>query len=374
MKNHEIARWRMHNQRLWSAPASERWQSAVDVVRGLGAIQSQEVGVARVSFGGRANVSEADVDEALADGRILRTHTLRPTWHFVAAADLRWLAKLSAPRVRQLASYMMRKVELDEKTLAKSNAIFAKELAQNRAMTRDEVTDALAAGGITDPTGVRLAYLTMHAELDALICSGPVRGKQQTWSLVADRVKEAEFPKGTDSVVDGDAAVVRLVSLFFTTRGPATIKDCAAWSSLTTATVKTALQQAGGFSSFVHADGREYWNAPSTLPDSFSSKRADLVQGFDEITVGYSDSRDVIHGLLKESPAHERPPLLHTILLDGQLLGHWRPQPGTGADKGKVVVETVLYNKLTKVDAIALDDAVARYGEFVGSDVVRREK
>lgn len=235
MKPSEIVRRRLRAQRLWGAPAAPKGAgaaAAVDVVRHLLAVQSQEAAAAKFSIGARAGgVVTADVDAALDAGRLVRTHVLRPTWHTVAAEDLRWLLRLTAPRVRQLSAFMMRKLHIDERLLARTNAALRQALAKNNAMTRDELAALL---GIDGPP---LTYVLQHAELEAVICSGPERprgtrgpgqGRQQTWALVDDRVAA-----GTAEVdVDGAAAVARLVDRFFRTRGPATVKDCATWCTL----------------------------------------------------------------------------------------------------------------------------------------------
>lgn len=41
------------------------------------------------------------IEEALAKGEILRTHVMRPTWHFVTPEDIRWMLRLSAERIRK---------------------------------------------------------------------------------------------------------------------------------------------------------------------------------------------------------------------------------------------------------------------------------
>jgi hypothetical protein len=65
-------------------------------------VQAQEFGVAKWSIAqrSRGQVTSADLDRALAERRILRTHVLRSTWHFVLPADLRWMLMLIGPRVR----------------------------------------------------------------------------------------------------------------------------------------------------------------------------------------------------------------------------------------------------------------------------------
>jgi len=66
----------------------------------LGAVQSQDYGPAKWAVGMRQRrASDAAVERAFAEGRILRTHVLRPTWHFVLPADIRWLLTATAPRL-----------------------------------------------------------------------------------------------------------------------------------------------------------------------------------------------------------------------------------------------------------------------------------
>src|SRR5262245_34118219 len=95
-----------------------------DVVSWLGAVQSQDYPGARWALGLRApGLVDADVERAFNEGKILRTHVLRPTWHFVTAADLRWLLTLSAPRVHQVSGSVFRQCELDRPTFARSRRV-----------------------------------------------------------------------------------------------------------------------------------------------------------------------------------------------------------------------------------------------------------
>ena len=54
----------------------------------MGAIQAQEYEMAKWAIGIRLRSSSLEtVNEALYKGDILRTHVMRPTWHFVAAEE-----------------------------------------------------------------------------------------------------------------------------------------------------------------------------------------------------------------------------------------------------------------------------------------------
>jgi len=126
----------MRTQRLWDT----RFEAPRDVVRWLGALQAQEFALAKWSIAQRTRgLKRGDVEQAFADGVIVRTHVLRPTWHFALGEDLRWLLKATAPRVNALNAYYNRQHKLDTKLFAKSNAIIAKALEGGAHLTRSEL-------------------------------------------------------------------------------------------------------------------------------------------------------------------------------------------------------------------------------------------
>ena len=135
------------------------------------------------------SATDDDIDRAFADGSILRTHVLRPTWHFVAPVDLRWLLTLTAPRVHSVDAFMYRKLELDRAIFKRSHAALATALQGGSQLTRTELRGVLRNGGVAVDDGLRLAYIMMSAELDGLICSGARRGKQFTDALVDERAR-----------------------------------------------------------------------------------------------------------------------------------------------------------------------------------------
>ena len=65
-------------------------------------------------------VTDAELDVSFDSGAYVRTHVMRPTWHFVAAEDLRWLLALTAQRVHQASAYQYKALELDLETRAES--------------------------------------------------------------------------------------------------------------------------------------------------------------------------------------------------------------------------------------------------------------
>ena len=146
---------------------------------------------AKWSVGSRAQrATDADIERAFDAGEILRTHVLRPTWHFVLPADIRWLLTATAPRVQARCAYRYRQLGLDAATLRRGDEALAAALRGGADLTRAEAAAVLAAAGI-DAAGQRLPYLLMHAELEAVVCSGPRKGKQHTWALLEERAPQA---------------------------------------------------------------------------------------------------------------------------------------------------------------------------------------
>jgi hypothetical protein len=354
----EIIPSRLRNQRLWGHQLDE----PEEVVRWLVAMQSQEFGPAKWAVGQRTTgATNAALDRAYADGAILRTHILRPTWHFVAAKDLRWLMALSGPRVHALNAFVDRRLELDESLVARTNARLAAAVGGGRHLTRTQLAFCLNDAGIP-ASGQRLAYIVMRAELDAVICSGPPRGKQHTYALFDERV-----PPGLS--FDRDQALAELTERYFTSRGPATLKDFSRWSSMTLTDCRRGVELVATKLDHEVLDGRTYWFAaspPSVPSREPSSPRIDLVQIYDEYVMGYSESRDLIQPPGTSSSLFQgRVTFPHAILRDGRLVGRWR----TVMIERSRLIETQLSRPFDPAEVKALGDAVQRYGAFIGKPV-----
>lgn len=352
----EIAARRLVNQRLAGAPLG----GASEVVRWLGAVQAQEYPVARWSIGQRAaGLTEADVDSALADGQILRTHVLRDTWHLVAAEDIRWLVELTRPRIQARNATMHRRLGLEPRTLARTDALLLDALASHGRLTRRQLGSLLREHGV-ETESPRLAYILMHAELELLICSGGLDGKQQTYALLEERAEQAaSLPR--------EEALAELTKRYFTSHGPATPKDLSWWASLRIADARLGIELLGAELERMEVGGRTYWSRPSAaVRPATPAPRAHLLQGYDEYVNAYSESKDVfdIEGLARVVPQGQTM-FTHAVLLDGQVVGHWRRR----LTREAMTIDVQLAALLDGAGRDALDDAVERYGRFVGLPV-----
>ena len=141
----DFAHQRLLNQHL----AQPFFNQPQDVVDWLVAVQAQDYAGAKWAIGLRMQqANDAVLDKAFNEGTILRTHLLRPTWHFVTPADIRWLLTLTAPRVHMANGTMYRKIGLDEVTLNQSAGVITSALQGGQQLTRDELRDHLQRAGI----------------------------------------------------------------------------------------------------------------------------------------------------------------------------------------------------------------------------------
>ncbi len=303
-----IIRRRIAAQRLAGRP----FGGPADAVRGLLAVQSQEYLQAKWALAMRCGeATNAEIDASFDRGDFLRTHVLRPTWHFVAPEDLRPLLRLTAPRVRRLMAPQDRELSIDEPTLATARRTTEAALEGGAALTRRDLAERLAGEGITGD-GRRIGHITMRLELEALICSGPRDGKQHTYALVDERVPPETSPASDDDVLAG--ATVR----FFAGHGPATAHDFAKWASLRVSDARAGLDLTGDRLDRFEHGGTTYWHAGLGDADA-TADRALLLPEYDESWAGYRDLR-----MRLAAPVPGRLDLRRPVLVGGEVRAAWR--------------------------------------------------
>jgi hypothetical protein len=331
-----------------------------DVVASLGAVQSQDFAGGKWALSIRTKNDPPDslIEQAFDEGRILRTHILRPTWHFVHPADIRWILQLTAPRVHAFNAYMYRQLELDKAVFQKSNKVIIKSLEGNKYLTRVELGTAIKKAGII-ANNLRLTYLMMYPELEGILCSGPRRGKQFTYALIEERVPQVRS-------LSRDQALAELTKRYFNTRGPATLQDFSWWSGLTVADARKGMDSVKSqFISEVMGE-KPYWFPASMKTAKVRSPLAHLLPNYDEYFIGFKD-RNAIGETVRNAGVNigHAAFLAHVISLDGQLIGGWKRM----IEKKNVNVELNLVVKITRDQKQAVLDATERFGKFLDLSV-----
>jgi DNA glycosylase AlkZ-like len=349
MQDLDVARWRLRSQHLvWPYAVSAR-----EAVGSLLAVQAENPSQAGWAVASRTpSPGQGELAALLDDGTVIRTHVLRPTWHFVLGEDLGWLLELTGPRVRRVTSQQLRTTHgLDERAIGRAVAAVVGAVADRGQLTRAQLAGELRGRGVGG-SGQMLMILLAHAELDGLICSGTITGGQHTYALTAQRVPAPRRLGRAE-------ALAELAWRYFTGHGPATERDLAYWATLTLADVRAGLAQVHDrLDSFSH-DGRTFWHAPGDAPTGPQQPAAHLLQILDETYRGYQDSRWVLDAAGQVPRTRET--AAGMALIDAQLLAAMR----RSLAPGYVRFDLRPYRPLTPPQVEALGQAAQRYGAYL---------
>ena len=351
MDDRAIARWRLHTLRL----SQRTYPSPAAAVAGLLAVQAENYPQASWAVATRTDgVTQAALQADFDDGVLLRTHVLRPTWHFVRPDDIRWLVELTAPRVNRTTAALQAQLGLDAAAMQTSTAVITGALAEAGHLTRAALAERLQEAGLP-VAGQRLGVFLLHAELAGLICSGVMAGREHTYALLDER---APAPRR----LDRDEALAEIALRYFRGHGPATAADLAYWATLTLTDVRAGLAAVADQLDRVEHDGRTYWFTDPPPDDARLQPRGHLLQTLDEYHNGYQDSRSVLDadGIVPRG----RRATVGMTLVDSQMVGDMRRR----IEPDRVVFEVGLFRDLGGDELDAVHAAAGRYGEFLGLD------
>lgn len=345
----EIVRNRLINQQI----AFTRFKKPEQIVSWLGAMQSQVYAFAKWAIGLRLPGSnEAMVEQAFNEGRILRTHMLRPTWHFVTPTDIRWMLALTAPRVNAFNAYMYRKLGLENRILNRSTDILIEVLRGGKHLNRLVLRYALAKAKIrTDEN--RMSHLLMHAELAGIICSGPRQGKQFTYALLEERVPPLPIP-------DREECLSELTHRYFASLGPASLHDFVWWSGLTMADARDGVAMLKPPFIQEQMEKHHYVYAPlsSTVKNIKDIHATFLLPDYDEYGISYKDRSSIFNiKRLSTTVIAGNPEFKHTLIIEGQAGGTWQRV----VRNNKTTAETSFFVSMNKAKQAAVNAAIERY-------------
>ncbi len=360
---HPLAARRLLNQQIAAATCT----TPAEVVSHLLAMQAQDYLGTLWAVGLRLPGStERTIEAALENRSIVRTWPMRGTLHVVAAADVRWLLDLLAPRRLAQAAYRRRQLDIDEDTLARSRAVCQKALQGGRQLERGAMFALLESHGIST-AGQRGIHILGTLAQEGLLCLGARSGKQFTFALLDEWVPHARsLPR--------DEALAELARRYCVGHGPAAVQDFAWWSGLTLSDARAALAAAAPHLQQEVIDGDTYWQAAGA-PDAAnvdSEELADavhLLPGFDEYLLGYTDRSAVLdprHALLTHPGTNGM--MLPVLVVGGRVVGVWK----RAIKKKAVALNFTPFEPLTVAQKEAVAGAAERYGHFLQLPVIVR--
>ena len=313
MQVNNIAKARLVNQQI----SGTKFKTAKEIVGWMGAMQAQDFSMAKWALGIRLPGStEKEIESAVSDGEIIRTHILRPTWHFVLPEDLNWMRSLSAPKSKTSLSSRDRALGLTEAIIKKSKKIIERALSKGEHLTGDELAVELERNKI-DTGDYRAWHLFYKAELDGIICSGVIKNGKPTFALLHERVL-------VENKLKREEALGLLAKKYFLSHGPATLQDFAWWSGLNLGDSRAALEavKSGLFSEVINK--QTYWFTNSLMLPKHGDDAVYLLPAFDEFIISYKD-RTATFPFGKQKKAISNNGIFKpVIVIGGEVLGIWK--------------------------------------------------
>lgn len=343
----EICRMRLTAQQL----ISTEFNSVGQLVSYMGALQAQDYAMAKWAIGGRlAGATDALIEKALNNKAIVRTHVLRPTWHFAAAQDIRWMLELTAAPVRKAMAYNNRALGLDDAVFKKCRKVIEKIL-RGKQLTREEIMQALAKISVrTDEN--RAAHIMLDAELSGLVCNGARREKQFTYALMDEVVPPAKPMKKEE-------ALALLAEKYFTSHGPATLQDFTWWSGLPAGEAKAALAGISTKLQSAACENKLYWFSHSNVKTKAQSS-FHFLPAFDEYMVSYKDRSAALDPRFSRMALTGNGIFYPVVVVNGKIKGVWK----RSVVKNKVHITTEFFTR-EKIPGSALRKAAQRFAGFL---------
>jgi hypothetical protein len=351
VKEKDILKLRLHNQGL----AVEKRGTVKEVVASMGAVQAQDYAMAKWAIGLRlSGTSDAMIEAAINRGDIVRVHIMRPTWHFVAPEDIRWMTTLTAPNIKKLAAVHNKQIGLTASNITKCLKLIENFLGDGEPKTRTEIVEELSRRKL-NLDNVQATNVMILAEVEMIACNGPRRNKEFTYALFDSRVPSY-------NQIDRDEAMRRLTTRYFASHGPATLRDFAWWSGLSNTDVKSAVTMCGDVLLRETVEGQEYYRS-SRSPGEDTSKPdgIQLIPPYDEFTVGYAN-RELVGGTSKEAQSYLGNLIFKPVVINnGKAIGIWRREV-----KKKLMIEVGLMDQISAAKQKQLVKAVKAYERFLG--------
>jgi hypothetical protein len=358
MKSVEIPSLRLFNQMI----EGRSRRTLHSVISTLGAIQAQDYAMAKWAIGKRLPKStEETFDKAFASGELLRTHLLRPTWHLVAATDIRWMLRLTAPNIKASMRSRHKDLELTDPVVRKCNNIFEKALSSRKALSREALAHLLEKSRISTRGNNRLSHILLCAELDGVICSGPPVGNKHTYALLNDRVP-------THSTLTREESLAELARRYFESRGPATLQDFVWWSGLKAKDAAHALELITSDLLSESLNPTVYWTSNSGSRMKRVSLKTHLLPAFDEFLIAYRDRSAVIGGLHLKRAVSSNGIFYPIVVIEGTVGGLWRRR----TEKSRIAVEITFFQKPRRGLLDALESERQALADFAGKPVELR--
>ena len=350
-----ISSLRVTNQRI----SDSNLKTAKEVADCLIALQAQDYSMSKWALGIRIrNSTQKCINNEIDSGDIIRTHLLRPNWHFVSSNDVYWLLELSAPQIKAALKYRDKQLGLSETVFRKCNSAIEKTLKNSNHLTRDELIAELIKSKLILNNN-QASHIFIRAEAEGIICSGKQKEGKPTYAILEEWVPER------NRKVNRDEALKELGQRYFISRGPATIQDFTWWSGLSSRDAKLALEYNKPHLISETIEDQTYWFVNSSIEPNSMQDETFLLPSYDEFIIGYRDRKASLSKVDQKKTISDNGIFYPTILLNGQIIGTWT----CNNKKDTVVISTKLFKTDFKNQVKLLKKSVTDYSRFINKKI-----
>ncbi len=347
----KISQVRLSSQQI----SNPEFKTPQDLLSWMGAMQAQDFKMAKLAIAARlGNPNRELIDSAIDKGEIIRTHILRPTWHFVAADDIYWMLELTAPRLMANLNSRHKELKISEDLLKKSNRLIVKSLGKDANQTREEIYEVFKKAKI-DYSKNRGSHLLMWAEFNSLICSGASKNGKPSYALLEERVP-------TKNLISEAEALYKLAKTYFLSHAPATLKDFAWWSGLTMKRAKLGLASIESELESINVDGEIFW---FTERHATVHPKVKLLPAYDEFQIAYKDKTRSMPFLDHRKKVQQVGVFWPFIVVDGLISGVWK----LVSKKDQLIFNYEIFRALTKAEETALRKEVKKLSNYLNQKI-----
>ena len=351
MNKQEAIQIRMRNQQL----LSPLYEKPEDIVAWQGAMQAQDYNYFRWAIGVRQRTPQlVGLQEAFAKAELLRLHLLRCTVQVVSQTDIGWLLPLCKERnLRTLQSWHKSiNVSFSESYFEEITIALQELLAGNKSLPKKAIAEELASLGFLLDDKL-LTSLLVRSEIEGLLCSGQMQGREATWALLSERVP-------TICSLTPNEALKQLAIKYFRSHSPASLEDFVWWSGLPKTQCKKALTLIATEVEEIKVEEETMYLYHNTLDCPDNARMVLLLPPYDEYLIGYK-SRWVALEKKHIAKAHNNFGIFKPVILhEGRVVGNWK----ASIDKQAANLITELFAEKSKIKQQSLQEAINRFMEF----------
>jgi hypothetical protein len=351
--NSSIPEFRLNNQQI----TANKFDSPNRLVAYMGAIQAQDYLMSKWAIGLRLPKStDSQIEAALDAGQLVRTHVMRPTWHIVAGQDVRWMLAISKKQIKSAMSSYAKDLGIDTTMYNRSKDLIIKALEGSKNLTRTEIMTEIELAGIKTSSGHAVHFM-MNAEVEGIVCNGVMRGKEQTYTLLDEKV-----PKGL--TFSYEEAISELAKRYFMSHAPATIHDFNWWSGLGMNDCRSGIESIKSDLESFQFEEKIYF-IPKDFTEIQPKNSIFFLPAFDEYCVSYKNRNAVFNPAWHKEAITSNGIFKPIIVVNGQVVGIWKR-----TIKSKfIVIETTFFDKKDRLENALIEQSLVGFSDFWGLPV-----